>query len=564
MDTHTPRISRVREMGRFLSLLRLFVWTLWVIFRARRRMITAQAHGTSRGYSDSDTLVKVVTAFRDAAVKEDALLIKLGQFLSTRVDLLPERAITILRTLQDEVPPAPFDQIVEVIESELGKPIEEVFSVLERTCTAAASLGQVHRAVLASTGETVAVKIQRPHIEHAVKLDLRALRWVIWGITRLVGPNNVIDLRGFYYEFERTVYEELDYVREAANAKRFQALFKDDPTIGIPLVYDEYVSRRLLVLEWVEGITIDDRAALEASGIDRRELAKCTVNAYFYQFFEIGFFHADPHPANLLVTAGVDGDAPMVTLVDFGMVGSYTQPMRHAMKEAFLAVLSRDAGSLVLALSELGFVGERANPASLERALSRLLDRYSGITLGEVEEEGLASILQDIGHLLYGQPLRIPAQFALTGRAIGLLMGVATELDPEFDLIAVATPYARAFMGLDTRGIEETALQILSQVLGSGRALLGLPVAVERLLAKLEAGELEVKVGAELRGPLGLNRRSGGTGNAAPVPGYTWPIIFAASLIGGIFLLTDTQQFAAAWFCFLLAALGAVRVWVNR
>jgi predicted unusual protein kinase regulating ubiquinone biosynthesis (AarF/ABC1/UbiB family) len=397
-----------------------------------------------------------------------------------------------------------------------------------------------------------------------VKLDLQALRWVIWGITRLVGSNNVIDLRGFYYEFERTLYEELDYIREAANAKRFQALFKDDPAIRIPRVYDEYVSRRVLVLEWVEGIAIDDCAALDASGIDRRELARCTVNAYFRQFLEMGYFHADPHPANLLVTPGLDGDGPMITLVDFGMVGSYTQPMRHAMKEAFLAVVSRDAGSLVLALSELGFVGYRANRALLERALSRLLERYAGMTLGEVKEVGLASILQDIAHLFYGQPLRIPAQFALTGRAIGLVMGVATELDPEFDFIAVATPYARAFMGLDTRGIEETALQLLSLVLGSGRALLALPQAVERLLEKLEAGELEVKVGAEVRGPLGLNRRNAGTGNVAPVPGYTWPIIFAASLVGGIFLLTDTRQFAAAWFLILLAAVGAVRVWVNR
>jgi predicted unusual protein kinase regulating ubiquinone biosynthesis (AarF/ABC1/UbiB family) len=453
---------------------------------------------------------------------------------------------------------------VAVVESELDKPIAEVFSVLESTCTAAASLGQVHKAVLASTGETVAVKIQRPQIEQLVELDLRALHLVIWGITRLVGPNNVIDLKGFYYEFERTLYEELDYVREAANAKRFQALFKDDPTIGIPRVYDEYVSRRLLVLEWAEGIPIDDCAALEAAGINRQELAQRLVNAYFYQFFEMGFFHADPHPANLLVTPGQDGDGPMVTMVDFGMVGSYTQPMRHAMKEAFLAVISRDAGALARAMSELGFVGDRANLSSLERALSRLLERYSGITLGEVKELGLASILQDITRLLYGQALRIPAQFALTVRVIGLLIGVATELDPGFDFIAVATPYARAFIGLDTRGIEETVLQLLSQVLGSGTALLGLPQAVERLLAKLEAGELEVKVGADLRGPLGLGRRGGGTGNAAPVPGYTWPVIFAASLLGAIFLLTDTHQVAAGWFCFALAGLGAVRVWVNR
>src|SRR5260370_28714564 len=162
--------------------------------------------------------------------------------------------------------------------------------MLERKCTAAASLGQVHKAVLASTGETVAVKIQRPTSDQLAHLDLSALKLVIWIITRFADMNHFIDLMGVYHEFKRTVYEELDYVREAANARRFKEMFKDDPTIYIPRVYDQYVSRRVLVLEWIDGIKINDYAALDAAGINRFEVAKRTGCAYFYQFFQVGFF----------------------------------------------------------------------------------------------------------------------------------------------------------------------------------------------------------------------------------------------------------------------------------
>jgi predicted unusual protein kinase regulating ubiquinone biosynthesis (AarF/ABC1/UbiB family) len=194
-------------MGRFLSLLKLFIWTFWVMYRERRQKIGVQAYGNHMAHSNSDALIRVVAAFRAAAIKQDVVLIKLGQFLSTRVDLLPERAIAVLSTLQDEVPPAPFDQVRGIIESELGKPIAEVFSSLECECTAAASLGQVHKAVLTSTGETVAVKIQRPQIDQLVKVDLRALQVVVWVITRFVDTHNVIDLMEFYAYFARTIYD---------------------------------------------------------------------------------------------------------------------------------------------------------------------------------------------------------------------------------------------------------------------------------------------------------------------------------------------------------------------
>ena len=204
--TKTPRINRLVQLVRFLRVSRLLFWTIWVIYRERRRVVRMHARGNYEERPDSDVLIKVLAAFRETALELGVLMIKLGQFLSSRVDLLPEKAIALLSSMQDEVPPAPFDHVVSVIESELGKPVEEVFSMLERKCTAAASLGQVHKAVLASTGETVAVKIQRPGIEQLARMDLSTLKFVIWIITRFVDVNRIIDLMGVYHEFQRTIY----------------------------------------------------------------------------------------------------------------------------------------------------------------------------------------------------------------------------------------------------------------------------------------------------------------------------------------------------------------------
>jgi predicted unusual protein kinase regulating ubiquinone biosynthesis (AarF/ABC1/UbiB family) len=566
MTQHIHRLNRLSQIVRFLSFSRLFFWTLWVIYGERRRMSGAQARGTTGEHSNSAMLVQMLVAFREAAVKQGGLLIKLGQFLSTHVELLPEQAIAVLSSLQDEVPPAPFAHIVSVIESELGKSVEEVFSLLERKCTAAASLGQVHKAVLASTGETVAVKIQRPQIDQQVRLDLRALKFVIWVITRLLDTDNVIDLMDVYQEFERTIFEELDYVREAANAKRFKELFKDDPTISIPRVYDQYVARRILVLEWVDGIKINDYAALEAAGINRFEVARRTVSAYFYQFFEVGFFHADPHPGNIFVKQGPPGEGPIVTFVDFGMVGGYTQQMQWFMKEAFLALLVRDSRSFVNALAQLGFIGEGADMTSIERSLSQLLEGYYGMTLGKAGELSF-TLLQEIGQLLYRQPFRIPAQFAFTGRAVGMLIGIATGLAPELDMVELATPYVRRFLYPDAKRMEQAVQQFFSQVLTAGKVLLMLPRALEQILTKLETGQFEIKLASnESSGWGGLRgRRSArGASEASAVFAFTWLFMFAASLAGGIILLTDAHRLIAGWFCFALTGLSALRVWVKN
>jgi predicted unusual protein kinase regulating ubiquinone biosynthesis (AarF/ABC1/UbiB family) len=569
MRTKVPRINRFSQIIRFLRVSRLLLWTIWIIYRERRRVIRARERGNYEVQPNIEVLIKVLVAFRATAIKLGVLMIKLGQFLSSRADLLPERALDVLSSLQDEVPPAPFTHVVSLIETELGKPVDQVFSLLERKCTAAASLGQVHKAILASTGEEVAVKVQRPNIDQLVRMDLSTLKFVIWVINRFVDTSEFIDLMGVYREFKRTVYEEIDYVTEAANAKRFHEMFKDDPTIYIPRVYDDYTSRRLLVLEWINGIKINDYTALEAAGISRLEVAKRTVRAYFYQFFEEGFFHADPHPGNIFIQKGSGSTGPIIAFVDFGMVGALSKTMKKALKDLFLSFVMRDSRALVDALARLGFLGEGANMAAIERGMALMMEQYYGMTLGEARELEIPEVSRDIESLLYGQPFQIPAQFAFTGRAISTLIGVSTGLSPEFNFVEVATPYARKFLGLDAEGAGQTIQEILNQLMDTGRLLLTLPRSLERAITKLETGQIEVKLTDSPRN--GRSRRRGRRGgrdrgnesNASGMGSFSWVMVFLAEMSGGI-ILTIEHQSIPGWFCLGLAGITALGLLVRR
>ncbi len=575
MSTKTPRLNRFTQTVRFLRVSRLLLWTLWVIYRERRRVIRARERGNYEVRPNIEVLVKVLVAFRITAIKLGVLMIKLGQFLSSRADLLPEQALEALSSLQDEVPPAPFSHVVSVIETELGKPVEQVFSVLERKCTAAASLGQVHKAVLASTGAEVAVKIQRPNIDQLVRMDLSTLKFVIWVINRFVDTSEFIDLMGVYQEFKRTVYEEIDYVTEGANAKRFKEMFKDDPNIYIPSVYEDYTSRRLLVLEWIDGIKINDYAALEAEGISRLEVAKRTVSAYFYQFFAAGFFHADPHPGNIFVLPANKLDkldepktAPVIAFVDFGMVGTLTKNMKKTLKDLFLSFVTRDSHALVAALARLGFIGEGANMAAIERGMGLMMEQYYGMTLGDARDLEMPEVARDIEGLLYGQPFKVPAQFAFTGRAVGTLVGVSTGLSPEFNFVEVATPYARKFLGLDAEGAGQTIQQVLTQVLESGRILLNLPRSLKSIITKLETGQIEVKLADGSRN--GRARHGRGRGrdrrteeSSSGLGSLAWVAVFLAEIAGGI-VLTMEHQPTPGWFCLGLAGITALGLLIKR
>ncbi len=556
MRTNTPRINRFAQMIRFFRVSRLLLWTIWVMYRERRRVIRARAKGNYEVQPNVEILIDVLVNFRKTALKLGVLMIKLGQFLSTRADLLPERALEALSSLQDEVPPAPFSHIVSSIETELGKPVEEVFSLLERKATAAASLGQVHKATLKSTGQTVAVKVQRPNVDQLVGMDLSTLRFVIWVINRFVDTGEFIDLWGFYREFERTVFEEVDYVREATNSQRFKEMFKDDTTIYIPTIYDQYTTKHIIVMEWIDGIKLNDYPALEAGHFDRLEVATRMVKAYFYQFFNQGFFHADPHPGNIFVKTSSSPDNPIIAFVDFGMVGSLNRTMKKGITDLFLAFIGRNSHGLVQALVKLGFIGSNANLTVIERGIELMMQQYYGISLSQARDLDVPDVASEVEQLMYGQPFQIPSQFAFTGRAIGTLVGVATGLAPDFNFVNVATPYARQFLGLDSDNAGQTFQDLATQLLESGRVLLTLPSSVERVISRLDSGQIEVR----LADPLPTRGRRNGRGRgrnpvqsvANATEGIPWALMFASSMAGGVFLNSNRKE-KTSWFCFGLA-----------
>ena len=545
---------------RFLRVSRLLLWTIWVIYRERRRVLRARERGDLEAQPDIQRLIDVLVAFRKTAIELGVLMIKLGQFLSSRADLLPQEALDVLGSLQDEVPAAPFGHVTSVIESELHKPVAELFEELDSKATAAASLGQVHKARL-KTGEVVAVKVQRPNIDRLVNMDLSTIRFVIWIISRFVNTNEFIDLLAFYREFRRTIFEEIDYVREAANARRFAEIFRNKPHIFIPKVIDGYTSRRVLVLEWVDGIKVNDYAQLEADNISRMAVARRTVEAYFYQFFEIGFFHDDPHPGNIFVKPGPLPTEPIVAFVDFGMVGRLSRSSKQGLKDLFLGFVVNNPHAMVAALARLGFIGEGANLGAIERGVALIMEQYHGMTLGEARDMNVREVAHEIEDLFYRQPFRIPAQFAFAGRAVGTLSGLATGLAPEFNLVSVAVPYAQTFLGLDRQGANQTAQQVFRQVLDAGRIALALPATFERVLTKLEAGELQVHITEN--GVNGTVRRARRTAARQPRSVFVPLLVCLGGLASGVELALNGLVVPEA-FCFGLAAVAGLTLLLRR
>ncbi len=557
-----------RKWWRAWCVLRLLLWTLWVIYRERRRVIRAHQRGNMDVQPNVEVLIRVLVAFRQTAVKLGVLMIKLGQFLSARADLLPERALAVLASLQDEVPPESFSHVTTIIETELGKPIEQIFSSLNPQAAAAASLGQVHKAILLASGKEVAVKIQRPNIEELVRIDLSTLKFVIWIINRFVDTSEFIDLMGVYQEFKRSIYEEIDYLTEARNAQRFREMFADDPTIFIPKVELEYSARRVLVLEWIDGIKINDYAALEAANISRLEVANRTVQAYFHQFFVEGFFHADPHPGNIFVKKGTSESGPVIAFVDFGMIGHLNKSSKNAIKDLFLSFVMRDSHALATALQRLGFLGAGANLVAIEQALGLMLEQYYGMTLGQARDLDIPDVAEDVNKLLYGQPFQVPAQFAFMGRAVGTLVGVATGLAPQFNFVDLATPYARTFLGLDAGGIEQMLRNLPGQALDLGRTLLKLPGAVEQLVTHLETGQISVRLAddAPMPGRRSRRRRNGGrlAGSSGETNSFSWVLLTAVTMSGGIFLMLNSHLMLPAWLFLGLSGLSSLRLIFRR
>jgi len=541
------RIKRANRLWRFYRVSRLLFWTIWVIYRERRRILRDRERGVPVE-PNMDLLLRMVIQFRETAVDLGGVVIKLGQFLSSRADLLPEAALKELARLQDEVPAEPFGLIVRGIEQELGQPIDKAFAYIEQKPTAAASLGQVHRGRLHS-GEDVAIKVQRPGVQQLVQADLRTLRFVIWVVTHLKDTTGFVDLHGLYREFRRTLYEELDYINEGHNAERFARIFSDDPQVRVPRVYWNYTTRRIITLEWIDAIKITDYAALEAAQISRKAVAEKLVSTYFRQVFVDGFFHADPHPGNIFVSPG-----PIIAFVDFGMMGDITPVMKRSLRECFIAVVNQDARKLTASLRDLGFVGPGADMSRLGRALAVVLAQFHGRTMQEMAHMDPQEIFPEIEHLLYDQPFRLPYQFAFLGRAVGTLVGLATGIAPDFNFFQAAAPYARTFMRAE--GSQTLAELFLRQAGAMGRSMVTLPQLAEQVLTMFEQGQIHIRMGSDtLDRDLQRLARSGDR--------LAQTLVFALALGGGV-TLEVIHPGPAGWFCLGVAGIIGVLSVVRR
>ncbi len=440
MNRERPR--SVRMQYRFLKSVIYAVWLFarmifWDIYVAKWFSGWAERTQIKRWS-------KYARGFRGFAISMGGVMIKLGQFASTRADILPEEVIGELASLQDEVPSIPYDKIKAVIETELGR-IENRYKWINEEPVAAASLGQVHRGQLLND-DRVVVKVQRPNIREIVYTDLAALMVVARLAMRFQFVRRRADTVALAEEFGRVLLEEVSYRKEAENAKQFGAMFKQNKGVYIPSVYHDHSTDIVLTLEDVTTCKINDYERMEASGISRKAVAKRLLDTYMVQIFEHRMFHADPHPGNLFVYPlpveneaqyiGKGGRPFYLIFVDFGMTGTLTPELTKGMTNTLAAVLTRDAKMLVESYDKLGFFLPDADKKRIEEAVEVAFNQVWGLSMTEMREmdfEKAREIGEEFNDLLFDMPFRVPQDFVYLGRTVGILSGMATSLDPDFN-----------------------------------------------------------------------------------------------------------------------------------
>jgi ubiquinone biosynthesis protein len=409
--------------------------------------------------------------------------VKFGQVLSTRSDILPEGVLSELQKLQDTAKPMPAGVAQRIIEQELGAPVDEVFATFDPVPLGSASIGQVHKAVLRG-GETVAVKVQRPEAPGRVAGDLELMRDFAAFLDRRFGQGLFVDVGGLVSEFEVVVRRELDYSAEAENARRFAANFAGTRVV-IPAVNLDLSTSKVLTEEFIEGTRFRDIRPLSFTPSERRRVATMGADAIFRMAFEDGFFHGDPHPSNLLLTPSGD-----LALLDFGMVGYMSQGDIEALSRLFIAVIQRDASAALRALERLGVGYATEVRGDLVRDLREFLNKYSGLSVGEVT---LGQALSELIALARRYRLRMPPVFPLLTKALVTAEGLARSIDPTLNVYEVARPYAQRLL-YERYGPRNVVGVVEERAMEYARYVEEMPDQVSLILTEFADGEIEVQL----------------------------------------------------------------------
>ena len=533
--------ARYRRILRFAA--RALVSTWWfelILSRVGLRIISNRTR-TRR-------LTLIARRFHGLALELSGLMIKLGQFMSTRLDVLPPQITNELIGLQDEVPPVPFDGIRALAERELGLPLERVFAFVDPQPLAAASLGQVHRAVLLPSDaefvgfSNVVIKIQRPGIDQVVDTDLRALRRVAVWLSRIRLVNSRADMPRLMDEFATTCLEEIDYLNEGANAERFAANFADNPRVRVPEMVWERSTRRVLTQEDVTDIKITDLEGLRAAGISPVDVADEFARVMLDQVLMDGFFHADPHPGNVFVQPlparpGTSEPDWRLTFIDFGMMGQVPPGLAKALRSTVIAAASRDGAGMIEGMSQIGVLMPSADTVELERAFVKVFERFGGLGFADLQKidpreyRAFASEFTDIVRAL---PFQFPENFLLVIRALSLISGMCSSLNPEFNIWNAVEPYSAKLIRAEGGNFVQA---FVKDGLASLNLAMALPKRIDSLITRAELGQLAIRTPALERRTLTLTRT---------VRRLISAILFAALFIGGLVVI-DRNSVLGTW-----------------
>ena len=474
-------LVNLRAYWRFFVVLRRFSPLIVAYWRDRKRFLL---FGGSRDV-DAETQRERAAVLLDILLTLGPTFIKLGQILSTRPDILPPAYIDVLEGLQDDVPPAPWEESRVVLEAEFG-PVDETFDDFDRDPISGASLGQVYTARY--EGNDVAVKVRRPGIESLVEADLRTIRWSIPLVKRFTGSGRAFSLENLADEFAKTIREEMDYKREREMLEEIRTNFADNDRIRIPTAYESVSGPRVLTMEYVPGVKINRLDELDAAGFDRSAIAETLQEVYLQMIIDDGVFHADPHPGNL----AVDDDGTVI-FYDFGMAGRVDPFIQEKIVEFYVAVARQDIDGILDTLIDMGTLSPEADREVMGNVMELAIADASG---EDIEQYQVNQIIEQVESTIYEFPLRLPPDLALVLRVATVVEGVCVTLDPEFDFISTATEYLR-----DEGYYEQTARDLAEgagrQVQRTTEALFTVPPKADEFLSQANRGDLHVDVTIE-------------------------------------------------------------------
>jgi ubiquinone biosynthesis protein len=410
--------------------------------------------------------------------------IKMGQIASTRYDLLPAEIITELEKMQDQAQPFSFETVKEILEEELGQPLEALFAEFNGEPLAAASIGQVHFAVL-KTGERVAIKIQRPNMKGTVETDLEILQDLALLAEQRLDWAAHYQIRDIADELAKSLLEELDYTIEGRNSEKIANQFKNDPGIMIPKVFWDYTTRKVLTMEYVEGIKLNEIHKLKDAGNNPKELAKNVVNAILKQILVEGYFHGDPHPGNLLALPGND-----IVFLDFGMVGRLSSEMKNNLASLVIALMRKKTDDVVKAIMHMGIVPENIDVLALRSDVDRLYEKYYDVALSTTS---LAQVIGDLFAVAFQHHIRIPSDLTLLGKTLLTMEGVVVKLDPEISILKVAEPFGKRLL-MERYGPKNVVGNLWDQLVEMGGFVNELPRTLNEISILLKKGKVKQEI----------------------------------------------------------------------